>query len=60
MDQDTPEQHAARGWLPVVDVEWARIGVAVNASKSLDEAEGAEIQGAFVDPDAHSVGLASD
>ena len=47
----------ARDWCPGVARQWEKDGVLVNESKDVDAQEGAEIQGAEVDANLHSMRL---
>ena len=55
-EEDTVNQNACT-WLGRVDHEWASVGVASHPSKRVDDACGAEIQGAYVDSETHTVSL---
>ena len=56
-DGDDPANREAAGWADSVLHHWGKIGVQVHPGKNIDNATGAEIQGALVEPDAHTIGL---
>ena len=58
-DEDKDDCRRAEDWLPAVERQWEAIGVTSHAKKRVDLAEGDEIQGAWLHPNRHTMGLSS-
>ena len=54
---DTDEQPVGPEWCGRVFDEWVKRGVEPHPNKIVDAAEGEEIQGVYVDPERHWLGV---
>ena len=54
------EAGTGAAWMDATEASWVRHGVEPNAKKSVDSALGEEVQGYYVDPHGHWVGVSPD